>query len=76
VTGFHTVLSRELAEQRPQQGDRIGIRYQGRVEGDRPYESYRVAVERAEQPQVPIDWDSIERAAKDEIGDKGEEEPF
>jgi hypothetical protein len=73
ITAYHTVLAREIAEQRPAQGDRIGIRYQGQLEGGRgTYESYRVAVERAEQPALPIDWESIERAAGAELGEDDE----
>jgi hypothetical protein len=79
VAGYHTVLAREIAEQRPAQGDKIGIRYQGQVEGGRgQYESYRVALERAPEPVTPIDWESIEKAAKEELDDEEppEEEKF
>jgi hypothetical protein len=75
VTGYHGVLAREIADQRPAQGDRIGIRWQGEVEGAKAtYHSYRVALERAEQPAVPIDWELIEKAAAAELGE--DEEPF
>jgi len=75
VTAYHNVLAREIAEQRPQQGDKIGIRYQGQKEGSRgPYESYRVVTERPEKPPVPIDWESIEKAARDELDDEPPEE--
>lgn len=75
ITGYHGVLARELSEQRPEQGDTIGVRYEGQVEGkERSYEKYRVVVQRPEKPEPPIDWDSIEAAAREEIGE--EEEPF
>jgi hypothetical protein len=79
VMGFGTVLKRELAEQRPLQGDRIGFRYEGmagRAKDD--YPKFRVVVQRAEQPQPQIDWESIERAAREESDDEPpeEEEPF
>jgi hypothetical protein len=73
VVAFATVLSREIAEQRPSRGDRIGIRYQGKVAGGKgEYESYRVAVERAEQPEESIDWAAIEAASSS----ASEPEPF
>ena len=69
VTAYHSVLAREISEQRPAQGDRIGIRYQGQVEGGRGlYESYRVAVEHPAQPALAIDWDAIGKAADAELG--------
>jgi hypothetical protein len=75
ITAYHSVLAREIAEQRPAQGDRIGVRYQGQVEGAKStYESYRVALQRAPEPVQPIDWDSIERAAAAEMDEP--EEPF
>ena len=79
ITAYHGVLAREIAEQRPNQGDRIGVRYQGEVEGAKAnYHSYRVAIERAEKPVTPIDWESIEKAAKAEVDDDEppEEEKF
>lgn len=64
VVAYATVLAKEIAEQRPRRGDRIGIRYQGRKAGGKnEYESYRVAVERTETAEESIDWDAIETAA-------------
>jgi hypothetical protein len=57
VHAFHTVLASQLAEQHPAIGDRIGIRYKGRVtsEGARGgYHSYRVTVDRPAGGNV--DW--------------------
>ncbi len=59
--GFHTVARRELAKQKPQIGDEIGIAYLGKGEPTKPgvsgAELYRIIVERAE-PQ-PINWDAL-----------------
>jgi hypothetical protein len=55
---FHTVLKNEVARQKPASGDRIGIRYKGRV-GDAKYESYRVVVEKANGETVAPDWDRM-----------------
>jgi hypothetical protein len=52
---FRTVPKNELAKQRPQVGDRIGIKYFGKPEG-KDYELYRIKVERDEQSKS-IDWD-------------------
>ncbi len=52
---FRTVAKNELAKQRPQVGDRIGIVYLGKPEG-KDYELYRIKVERGEQSNS-IDWD-------------------
>lgn len=68
VHGFHTVLRRELARQRPQVGDRIGVAYHGK--SDRGYERYRVIVEH-DEPTQAVDWDHQARIAD---GD-GEPEP-
>ncbi len=43
--GYHTVARRELEQQNPQPGDQIGIRYLGKPD-DKPYEQYRIIVER------------------------------
>jgi hypothetical protein len=68
---FRTVAKNELAKQRPQVGDRIGIKYVGKPEG-KDYELYRIKVERDEQSKS-IDWDkhtsepAEPSAAKDDI---------
>lgn len=48
VHAFHTVLGRELARKSVGQGDRVGIKYLGRVErpGEPDFENYRVVVDR------------------------------
>lgn len=60
--GFHAVARRELAKQRPQPGDRIGIAYHGKGEPAKPgmsgAELYRIIVERDEQ-RMALDWDAI-----------------
>jgi hypothetical protein len=62
---FRTVARNELAKQRPQVGDRIGIAYHGKPEG-RDYELYRIVVERDERPAV--DWDK-------HVGEEPDTEP-
>jgi hypothetical protein len=63
IHGFHTVLKGELAKQRPEVGDEIGVKYFGILAG-RKYEMYRVRVKKA-QPTVPSapDWDAIGASA-------------
>lgn len=44
---FHSVFSSELARWRPKVGERLGVKYLGKVGGeDRSYHGYRVKVER------------------------------
>jgi hypothetical protein len=50
---LHQVLRDELRAQKPRIGERIGIRYLGRV--DNRYEGYKLAVDRAEPAEVA--WD-------------------
>jgi len=53
---FHTVARNELAKQRPQIGERIGIKYTGEkatADGRGKFHGYRVAVDR---PQAAFDW--------------------
>lgn len=75
--GFHTVARRELAKQRPQVGDRIGIAYHGRGEPSRPgmsgAELYRIIVERAE-PE-PVDWGAVDPGG-DPANDDDDPIPF
>lgn len=52
--GFHTIAMNELAKQRPQVSERIGIAYHGRPEG-KSYELYRVIVDR--EQTATVDWD-------------------
>lgn len=59
VHAFHSVLRNELKRLSPSEGDRLGIKYLGRVQGnDQTYESYTVAVERA--TPVAHDWGTSE----------------
>lgn len=69
VHAFHTVLAQELAMQRPQVGDRIGIRYDGQPEG-KNYESYRVVVER-NAPAPELDWERIAAGVDAELSGNG-----
>ena len=62
---FHTVARQELASQKPQIGDRIGIRYLGKPDGKK-YEHYRIVVERAEPP-APMDWSDVGAKAEAEL---------
>jgi hypothetical protein len=47
---FHQVLRDELRAQRPRLGERLGVRYLGRVDGR--YESYRLAIDRAAPAEI------------------------
>src|SRR5262249_46703803 len=69
VTAYASVLARELAKQRPAAGDRIGVKYAGmpNSNNDRAYHSFRVVVERQEAPAAAIDWDSIEKLARQDM---------
>lgn len=67
--GFHTVAQRELARQRPEPGDTIGVAYHGRDEA-KGYERYRVIVERAATDDGGPDWDTIGAQADAELGDE------
>jgi hypothetical protein len=55
---LHTVLRNELARQRPEPGELVLIKYEGKKESSagQPYESYRVLVDR--EQSVP-DWDAV-----------------
>jgi hypothetical protein len=57
VFAYHSVLKAELAEQRPQVGDRIGISYLGKPEG-RKWEAYKVVLQR-QAPQQELDWNTV-----------------
>lgn len=76
VHGFHSVLKREIAQQKPEVGDRIGIKYFGKVQGKRTdskgrpveFEKYKVVVDRSVAKEVEKpDWDSMGAAADDEV---------
>jgi hypothetical protein len=57
VHAFHTVLRNELARQRPQIGEMVGIKYEGQFAtetGRGRYHRYRVHVDR---PQQAFSWD-------------------
>lgn len=63
---FHDVPRRELAAQRPQVGERIGVLYRGKPAGQ-SYEGYRLIVDRA-GGQDRLDWSRF-------ADDDGEPEP-
>lgn len=66
---FHAsrmVAKDELARQRPQIGERIGIGYHGKPAG-KSYESYRIIVER-DGPPAPVDWDQIGTEVRSQAG--------
>jgi hypothetical protein len=65
VHAVHAVLADELAKHQPKLGERIGIRYRGKIDGgERPYHAYKVVVDR---PTVGIDWSTYsEDVAADE----------
>jgi len=49
---FHSVLRREVAQKQVRPGDRLAVKYLGTHEsrtGGKPYEAYRVAVEKSAQ---------------------------
>ena len=63
---FHTVARNELAKQRPQVGERIGIAYRGKPVG-KTYESYRIIVDR-DGGARQLDWERIGVEARAEAG--------
>jgi hypothetical protein len=67
---YHTVAASQLAEQRPAIGERVGIKYRGRVKGDGPhgpYHSYTVKVDRpAERKRLGDERRSFEMRRKRE----------
>ncbi|HXF37410.1 MAG TPA: hypothetical protein VNO17_09545 [Actinomycetota bacterium] len=63
---FHTVAKSELARQRPEIGDRIGVKYFGRDE-ERKYERYRVVVEHQRPAPSGPDWDKVAAQAEAEL---------
>ncbi len=72
VHGFHSVLKKELANQKPQPGDRIGIRYAGLKTpkgAGKDYESYRVIVEHLSAPAPAPDWNAMGASADAELGE-------
>jgi hypothetical protein len=68
VHGSRTVLRNEFARLRPMVGERIGIKYLGKIDraGGASYEGYKVVLDRA----TPPDWDKIAlEASADAIRD-------
>jgi len=65
---LHTVLRNELARQRPEPGELVLIRYEGKKEGSagQAYEGYRVLVDR---DQAVPDWDAVAATSGDGAGD-------
>ncbi len=58
---LHTVLRNEMSRARPQSGERIGIKYHGKIatNGGNDYASYRVKVDRPLGNSQVVDWDRI-----------------
>ena len=58
---MHTVLRNEMSKARPQSGERIGIKYHGKIDtkGGNDYVGYRVKVDRPLGSGEGIDWDRI-----------------
>jgi hypothetical protein len=71
---FHTVAKNELAKQRPQVGEKIGIAYHGKPAG-KTYEAYRIIVQRDEKPRQ-LDWERIgAEAAAESVETGGADDP-
>jgi hypothetical protein len=72
VHGFHTVLRREFAKQKPAIGDHGGIAYFGKKQGRNgtEYESYRVIIDERANPaaaDTSPDWDKHAADADTEL---------
>lgn len=66
---IHAVAQAQLAESRPGIGERIGVRYLGKVDGaERAYHSYKVVVDRPEQD---VDWSQYGGDDSSDEGDAG-----
>jgi hypothetical protein len=80
ITGYHSVLDKELREQRPRVGDTVGVRYDGKRQGGGrgDYESYRVVVQRSTTVAPEINWSTVEaqRDADVDRGSGGDDESF
>jgi hypothetical protein len=65
---LHTVLRNELARQRPEPGELVLIKYEGKKEGGagQPYEGYRVLIDR---DQAIPDWDAVAGGGRDGADD-------
>lgn len=55
---MHTVLRNEMARAKPKPGEKIGIKYHGKIStnGGQDYVGYRVKVDR---PAEPFDWSRL-----------------
>jgi hypothetical protein len=64
---LHTVLRNEVARQRPEPGELMLIKYEGKKESSagQPYEAYRVLVDR---DQAVPDWDAVAATSRDGAG--------
>jgi hypothetical protein len=71
VHGFHTVLRREFAKQKPAIGDHIGIAYFGKQQGrNNEFEGYRVIIDERATPagsNTGPDWDKVAADADTEL---------
>ncbi len=74
---FGSVLANQVAKQRPEVGDSIGVKYLGEEDArnfpGKKYKNYRVVVKKANGNKPAIDWDKI--AAESEV-DLGNGEKF
>lgn len=67
VHAFHTVLKSEVANRQPRAGDRVGIKYLGKVKtkgGKGEYEAYKVRWEIRHEPAP--DWEAMAEDAEEE----------
>jgi hypothetical protein len=70
---LHTVLRNELARQRPEPGELVLVKYEGKKESSagQPYEAYRVLVDR---DRAAPDWDAVDRTSRDGADDAPDED--
>lgn len=65
---FRTVAKQEIARHKPQVGDRIGIKYLGRLP-DKTYDGYKIRIIRSEAPAPAIDFDALTQQVEQELAD-------
>lgn len=68
IHGFHAVLKEEIANRQPRPGDRVGIKYLGKVKtknGKGEYEGYKVRWEINHHDDAP-DWGTMAADAREE----------
>jgi len=75
---FRTVAKQEIARQKPSVGDRIGIKYLGRMP-DKNYDGYKIRVVRSDGPPPALDFDKLQADVDRELAAPApieEEVPF